>query len=116
MDVLAHVDLPKKYGYRPAAEPVGLYRRVVEAAAATGTAVEVSSQGLRKPAREVYPSPAFLRMFREAGVPITLASDAHAPDEAALDHDAVRAAARAAGYETHLRYEQRVRIEVDLPA
>lgn len=101
-DVLAHVDLCKKYGHRPARDPWDLYRWVVESASAGEMAVEVSSQGLRNPAREVYPSPAFLRMFRQAGVPITLASDGHRADEVGWGRRRVVAAARAAGYRTHL--------------
>jgi histidinol-phosphatase (PHP family) len=114
VDVLAHVDLPKKYGYRLREEPIAMYAQVVDAAARSNTAVEVSSQGLRKPVGEEYPSPRFLSMFREAGVPITLASDGHAPEEAAMGHDEVVAAARAAGYSTRLRFERRRRFEVPL--
>ncbi len=102
-DVLAHVDLCKKYGYRPPREPLHLYEQVVEAAAAKGLAVEVSSQGLRNPARQVYPSPAFLKMFCQAGTPITLASDGHMVSEVAWGRREVVAAAREAGYQTHLR-------------
>ncbi len=116
VDVLAHVDVCKKFGHRPAAEPLHLYRRVVEAAVATGTAVEVSSQGLRKPAAEVYPGPAFLDMFFEAGVPITLASDGHIPAEAGWGHDKVVAVARAAGYRDHLRFERRRPVLTPLPS
>lgn len=114
VDVLAHVDLPKKFGFRPATEPVDLYRAVVEAAAASGTAVEVSSQGLRKLAAEVYPSAVFLRMFREAGAGITLASDGHRPELAGWGHEEVVEAARRAGYEKYLRFDRRRPFEVPL--
>lgn len=114
VDVLAHVDVCKKYGYRPDSEPLGSYAAVVEAAARTGTAVEVSSQGLRKPAAEEYPSPAFLNMFRAAGVPITLASDAHLPEEVGDANDHLVVAARNAGYETRLSFDGRRRISVRL--
>jgi histidinol-phosphatase (PHP family) len=114
VDVLAHVDVVKKYGHRPAEERMDLYRRVVDAAVASGTAVEVSSQGLRNPAAEVYPAPAFLAMFAEAGVPITLASDAHLPEAAGWGHAEVVAAARAAGYTHRLRFDRRRPSEVPL--
>lgn len=115
VDVLAHVDLPKKYGKRLPSEPVARYDEVIEAAARTQTAVEVSSQGLRKPAAEVYPSPEFLRRFNAAGVEITLASDGHFPHEAGEGHAEVVAAARAAGYTRHIRFDRRRRYSVDLP-
>lgn len=113
-DVLAHVDLCKKYGYRPPREPIDLYGQVVEAAAGAGMAVEVSSQGLRNPACEVYPSPVFLGMFQQAGVPITLASDGHLVTEVAWGREEVVAAAREAGYRTHLRFDGDLR-QVPLP-
>ena len=114
VDVLAHVDVCKKYGHRPDAEPIDMYASVVEAAALTGTAVEVSSQGLRNPADEVYPSPRFLQMFHDAGVPVTLASDGHVPEQAAWGHAEVVAAARAAGYVSRLSFDRRRRTSVPL--
>jgi histidinol-phosphatase (PHP family) len=108
VDVLAHVDVVKKHGHRLSEEPLHHYGAVAAAAASSGTAVEVSSQGLRNPAAEVYPSPLFLHTFHEAGVPITLASDAHCPEEAAWGHDAVVTAAREAGYVERLRFRNRV--------
>lgn len=107
VDSIAHVDVLKKYGKRLEPEPMDLYDRIVEASAAGGTAVEVSSQGLRKVVGEVYPAPNLLSRLRMAGVPITLASDGHVPDEAGDHHAEVVAAARAAGYTDYLRFEAR---------
>lgn len=114
VDVLAHVDLPKKYGMRPEREPLHLYELVVAAAVASGTAVEISSQGLRKPADELYPSERFLQMFHDAAVPVTLASDGHLPEEAGWGHSEVLAAARKAGYSQRLTFSGRRRRLVDL--
>ena len=107
VDVLAHSDVVKKYGHRLPAVPLDLYRQVAREAAASGTAVEVSSAGLRKPIGEVYPAPEFLSVFHEEGVPITLASDAHYPTECAVDRDLAIEAARAAGYTQRLRFQRR---------
>ena len=114
VDVLAHVDVIKKFGHRPSVDPSPWYDAVVAAAAASGTAVEVSSQGLRYPAAEVYPAPDFLARFHAAGVPITLASDAHRAADAGFGHTEVVAAARAAGYSTRLRFAAGSSEEVDL--
>ena len=114
VDVLAHVDVIKKYGHRPTIDASPWYDAVVEAAATSGTAVEVSSQGLRYPAAEVYPAPEFLARFQAAGVPITFASDAHRAEDAGHGHREVVAAARAAGYSTRLRFDSRRREAVDL--
>ena len=57
------------------------YEPAVEAFAEAGIAVEVSTAGLRKPAGEIYPAPAYLEMVVDAGCPIALSSDAHTPDQ-----------------------------------
>ena len=101
VDVLAHVDRVKFLGHKPETEPLDLYELVVTAAARTGTAVELSSAGLRHPIAEVYPAPPLLQMVREAGLDITLASDAHDPELAAWRFDELRRIALGAGF-THL--------------
>jgi histidinol-phosphatase (PHP family) len=96
-DVLAHPDLCKVTGRRPAV-PDEFYDRMAEAAAASGMAAEVSSAGWRKPVAEVYPAPALLQRFRTRGVPVTTASDAHHVDHVAFRLDAVRPLLADAGY------------------
>lgn len=115
VDVLAHVDFVKRAGGRPYYPPVDLYDKVVQAAAASGTAVEVSSAGLRQPIQEIYPAPLLLEMFQQADVAITLASDAHRPQDTAWALDEVIAAARTAGYTHHLRFDARKRRYLPLP-
>lgn len=81
-DVIAHPDLVKYWGkQRPAPErdPRFYYEPAIEAFLDAGVAVEFSTAGLRKPIGEVYPSPAFLAMIADAGLPIALSSDAHEP-------------------------------------
>jgi histidinol-phosphatase (PHP family) len=86
-DVLAHPDLVKYWSpTRPDRRvPEGDLRRYYELAidgiAESGIAVEVSTAGLRKPAGEIYPAPAFLQMCLEAGAPVALSSDAHRPQD-----------------------------------
>jgi histidinol-phosphatase (PHP family) len=115
VDVLAHVDVVKVHGDVLTATPVDLYAEVVRAAASSGTALEVSSSGLHKPVAEIYPAPPLLKMFNEAGVPITLASDAHEPAHCGRDASTLVRAARAAGYGEHLAFDQRVAFSKALP-
>jgi len=107
VDSLAHSDVVKKHGRVLPEPPLELYGPVVAAAAATGTAVEVSSAGLHTEIGEPYPAPAFLRMFYEAGVPITTASDAHYPEQCARDFDHIKEYAKAAGYEERVKFRRR---------
>jgi histidinol-phosphatase (PHP family) len=88
-DVLAHPDLCKVLGHRPAV-PDEWYDRMAEAAARCGLAAEVSSAGLRKPVGEAYPAPTLLARFAAAGVPFTTASDAHRLDQVAECRDELR--------------------------
>jgi histidinol-phosphatase (PHP family) len=106
-DVLAHPDLPKVFGVAMPPELEERLDGVVEAIAATGIAIECSSAGLRKPVQELYPDPGLLARFRAAGVPVTLASDAHAPEDVARDYPTAVAALRGAGYETLTRFRAR---------
>lgn len=114
VDVLAHVDLVKVFGHRLETPPLEMYHNVVAAASQTGTAVEINTSGLDAPIGELYPSPVFLEMFHGAGVPITLGSDAHRPEDVGRGLDTAVVHAREVGYETRLEFENRVAGEVTL--
>ncbi len=89
-DILAHPDLVKVWGPdrpRPEGDPRRYYELAIEGIAESGIAVEVSTAGLRKRAREMYPAPAFLEMCVEAGVPVALSSDAHRPQDVGADYE-----------------------------
>jgi histidinol-phosphatase (PHP family) len=107
-DVLAHPDLPKVFGHPRPASATARLEQVVADIAATGIAIECSSAGLRKPIRELYPDPDLLGMFQRAGVPVTLSSDAHSPEDVARDYPTAVAALRGAGYETITRFAGRI--------
>ena len=96
VDVLAHPDLPKVFGQRPA-QPDRFYPQL------DGVALEISTAGLHKHVGELYPDPALLARHP----PITLASDAHVPENVGRDFDRALELARAAGYETVTVFEQR---------
>jgi histidinol-phosphatase (PHP family) len=83
-DILSHPDLVKVWGpERPAPrrDPRFHYEVAMEGIAESDVAIEVSTAGLRKAAREIYPAPAFLAMCLEAGRPVALSSDAHTPND-----------------------------------
>jgi histidinol-phosphatase (PHP family) len=107
VDVLAHVDVVKNHGHRLPEEPVHLYEAVAAAAAASSTAVEVSSAGLGEPCAELYPSATFLRVLNEHEVGVTLASDTHRPAGVGGDFDVVRRAAHEAGYAERVAFRLR---------
>jgi histidinol-phosphatase (PHP family) len=107
-DSLSHPDLAKVFGERPdRVLEEELHHEAVEAVAASGVAVEVSSAGLRKPVGELYPDPHLLALCRAHGVPATLASDAHEPALVGRDFDRALELLRAAGYETITAFDRR---------
>jgi histidinol-phosphatase (PHP family) len=103
VDVLAHPDLVKFHGPEIEWDWAGL------AASLHGVVLEVSSAGLHKPHGKLYPNEHLLAAGRVAGLPITLASDAHVPQHVGRDIDRAIEHARAAGYETVTVFESRER-------
>ncbi len=97
VDALAHPDLVKVFGHRPADE-MPLHHAILAGAAVNGTAVELNSNGLNKPVREFYPAPSLIERAHALGLPITLASDAHTPDRVGERFEKLVGAAMDAGY------------------
>ena len=96
---------------RPAPErdPRHYYEPAVEAMLDAGVAMEMSTAGLRKPAGELYPSPALLEMAVDAGLPIALSSDAHEPGQIGYRYDDAVAALADAGVTEMCVFERRKR-------
>ena len=101
VDVLAHPDLAKIFKRRPGR---------IEYPVLDGVALEISTAGLHKHVGELYPDPAML----VGRPPITLASDAHAPQNVGRDFDQALAFARAAGYETITVFDRRKGHQMEL--
>jgi len=112
-DVIAHPDVAKVYGHRPPDETPA-HAAIVAGAAVHGSAIELNSNGLRR-AREIYPALPLLERARAAGLPITLASDAHTPDRVGANFDELVAWARRGGYDEALTFEGRKRRAYALP-
>ena len=90
-DIISHPDLVKMWGSerpRPQRDRRFFYECALEGIADSDVAIEVSTAGLRKPVREIYPDPAFISMCLEAGRPVALSSDAHAPNDLGYHYEA----------------------------
>jgi len=108
-DFVAHPDLVKKFGFRPAGDLRPFYEGSIAAAAEMNIPFEINTAGLRKDVRELYPSRGFLAMAFDAGVPLLINSDAHAPDEVGADFDAAISLAKEIGYRQTVRFHRRRR-------
>ncbi len=109
-DIMGHVDLVKKFGHRAEADLTSEIRETAEIFRSCGVAVEINTAGLRKPVGEIYPALGPLRIYREAGVPLTFGSDAHRPEDVGRDFDRALDLAREAGYKEYVTFRRR-RIE-----
>jgi histidinol-phosphatase (PHP family) len=111
-DFLAHPDLVKKFGHRPAGDLSRFYKDALDAASEAGAVIEVSTAGLRKDAKEIYPSREFLEGAWQRHIPIVINSDAHAPGEVAYEFDRAYKLASDVGYREVMRFEKRKAVPV----
>jgi histidinol-phosphatase (PHP family) len=113
-DVMSHPDLIKKFAFMPSFDPEPLYQSAARVFAESGVAIEASTAGLRKPCKELYPAPAFLAACRQAGVPATVSSDAHRPEDVGWGFDRAIDALVDAGYDRYVYFVDRDPIEVEI--
>ena len=98
-DSMAHPDLVSLLGRYPGEGLMhALFSQAAQDASRAGVHVEVNTAGLIKPVGRLYPHPEMLRLFHEAGVPLTVGSDAHLASRIAENIPSAYALAAAAGY------------------
>jgi histidinol-phosphatase (PHP family) len=111
-DILAHPDLVKVWGAdrpRPEGDLRRYYELAIDGIAESGVAVEVSTAGLRKNVRELYPAQPFLEMCVEAGAPVALSSDAHRPQDVGADYEQALELLERVGVDELCVFERRAR-------
>lgn len=106
-NIIGHIDLPKKFNYRPTCDCTSLYRNFLKAAAKTGTAIEINTAGWDKECKEAYPSFDILSMAHTEDVPLTFGSDSHSPHSVGNYFDKALSLARQAGYTHSIRLSGR---------
>ena len=105
--IIGHCDLPKKFGARPTMDLTDEIKATAKVFKDAGVAVEINTAGLRKPIAEMYPSRQRLKIYREAGVPLTFGSDAHDPENVGKDFDKAVDLAKGVGYSEYLIFKQK---------
>ncbi len=106
-NIIGHADLCKKFCFYPNQDCTPLFEKFLKAARRKGVALELNTAGLRKDCREIYPSPAFVRLAAQLQVPITFGSDAHRPEEVGMNWPEAIQLARSAGYTHYCRFTGR---------
>jgi histidinol-phosphatase (PHP family) len=100
-EVVGHVDLIRRFeapDFRFSVQSMQHAERVLDAALASGSALEVNAAPFRRGFGPVYPGPQVLARARLLGVPVTLGDDSHGPDGVGVGLDACLEAIAAAGY------------------
>ncbi len=113
-DVMAHPDLVKKFGHRPPGDLHRFYEPAVQAVVDAGVAIEINTAGLYKQVQEMYPAREFLELAAEAGVPLVISSDAHAPQDVGRSFAEAVGLAKACGFTQTQRFHARSRQGVPL--
>jgi histidinol-phosphatase (PHP family) len=107
-DIIGHFDLPKRLGVDMPESLTDVRDRALSAVQEHHLTMEVNTSGLRK-AREIYPAPEILAKAFALGIPITLGSDAHRPDDVAADFEETIVRLKRIGYSVCTGFEQRKR-------
>ena len=112
--IIGHADLPKKFCFYPQEDCSPLFERFLSAAKKHDVALEINTAGLRKACKEMYPSRRILQMAAQKEIPLTFASDAHAPAEVGMNFNEALQLAREAGFTHRCRFTKREREFVKL--
>ena len=106
-DTVAHLDLPKKFGYHPQADMSQYIRDALISILRNHLVVEFNTAGFSKVCRDGYPSVDILRMCRRRNIPVTLSADAHIPRHILFEFDKGIDRLEAAGYTDIARFRGR---------
>lgn len=110
-DVLGHPDLPKKFGHRlKDSDSKEMVQPALDRIAKAGMAIEINTSGLRRAAKEQYPSHLILELARERDIPITFGSDSHCPEHVGYEFEQAVSIARECGYTHYARFLKREKI------
>ena len=77
-NIIGHFDLIKVFGYRPVKiKLMEIIKPILKDIKRTDLVLELNTNGLNKPVKEIYPSIEILEMAYQLRIPITFGSDAH---------------------------------------
>jgi histidinol-phosphatase (PHP family) len=108
VDVICHLDLPKKFDKRPSPAVRQGFLDLLEKVRARNLAVELNTSGLNYPVKEMFPSPELLERCAELKIPVVTGSDAHSPASVGRDFGRARELLLSVGYRhlTGFRHRQ----------
>jgi len=107
-DVVAHPDALRRLEFKPTRPMAEEHRSVARLLSARGMALEVNTAGIRRGTGSLYPERPFLEACVREGVPLTLGSDAHTPEDVGRDYEQAFDLLRSLGVTEIATYERRL--------
>jgi len=106
-NIVGHLDLIKVFNFMPTKDIRLIASKALKTIKKSNMVIELNSAGLRKPVKEIYPSPLLLEMAYELDIPITFSSDAHAIGQIGYKYEEATQLAKKIGYTQAVTFEQR---------
>ncbi len=113
-DIIGHLDVIKKFDYRPDIDLDPLRRETARLLKDTGVCFELNTAGRDAPVGDFYPDQKFIQACFSEGVSVTLGSDAHAPEQVGRYLTEAVSALKAAGYTELAVFDRRQRKSMPL--
>jgi len=106
-DIVGHLDLIKVFKFMPTKDIVSMAYNALCAIKESGMVLEINVAGYRKPVKESYPSKELLKEAYKLQIPVTLASDAHKPEQVGLYENEVMQLLKEIGYKELSYFQKR---------
>jgi histidinol-phosphatase (PHP family) len=108
-DIIGHLDCLKTRGHAPDRWATPQLEETIRVLSSADVAIELNTSGWRKSVNECFPRPELLERCCAAGIPVTLGSDAHHPDQVGLGFDRALALLHDVGYRHIALFQNRKR-------
>ena len=109
-DIAGHLDLTKKFGFRPTVDISAEISAALDAIARSEMTVEINTSGWHFPAQEAYPEPSILRGCLQRNIPVIVTADAHTPANLTRSFDEAYRLIREIGFTETVSYAGRERM------
>ncbi len=103
---IGHPDLCKKFAIYPKQETISLWLPFLNAVKENNIAIELNTAGNYKKCKEIYPHPEILKHAAKMDIPLSFASDAHAPNEVGRDWNLAVKLAKECGFKQFCAFDQ----------
>ena len=113
-DVLGHADLIKLSGQSLIREVPDKTRELLAELVKAGMVIELNTSGFRREIQESYPAFNWLNDIKDNNIPVTTGSDAHHPEQIALQFDLLYKELQTRKFESVCGFRKRNKIKIPL--